>query len=74
MHGFYTQLQLTDQSNLSRIRTMSEKYSDVPMDFADVTLLLISELHKIEDIVTIDSDFNIYRNLHERALNNLFIK
>lgn len=58
--------------DLSRIITYSEKYADVPMDFADATLILLSENEKIRDIITIDSDFHVYRDRNREALNNLF--
>lgn len=56
-----------ENNHLKRIRDLSEKYSDIPMDFADATLILISELYQVKDIITIDSDFNIYRNIYNEA-------
>jgi len=53
---------------------LSQKYSDVPMDFTDATLILISELENVKYIITIDSDFYIYRDIRNEYLNNLFIK
>jgi predicted nucleic acid-binding protein len=38
-----------------------EKYSDVPMDFADACLVRLSEIHAKSLVWTTDSDFNIYR-------------
>jgi uncharacterized protein len=61
------------QPHVKRLIEMSEKYSDVPMDFADATLILVSEIENVNDIVTIDSDFYIYRNIRNEHLNNLFI-
>jgi len=61
-----------DQSDLSRIIVYSEKYADVPMDFADATLIILSENEKIHDILTIDSDFHVYRDRNMSSLNNLF--
>jgi predicted nucleic acid-binding protein len=52
---------------------LSEKYIDVPMDLADATLILASEMENIMDIITIDSDFYIYRNVRNEFLNNLLI-
>ena len=59
--------------HITRLIELSEKYSDIPMDFADVTLVLISETENIKDIITIDSDFYIYRNIRNEFLNNIFI-
>lgn len=38
---------------------MSEKYSDVTMDFADATLIMISEFENIKEIITIDSEQSV---------------
>jgi len=58
---------------ISRIIELSQKYSDVPpIDFADATLIAISEIEKINEIITIDSDFHIYRNIRKEVLTNIF--
>jgi predicted nucleic acid-binding protein len=56
---------------LARITTLSQKYADVPMDFADATLIVISEIKQIKEIVSIDSDFYIYRNIRNEYLENV---
>ena len=63
---------LLSQSNIARIIEISEKYSDVPMDFADATLIIISELKNIGEVISIDSDFYIYRNIRNEYLKNIF--
>lgn len=59
------------QSDISQIRVMMEKYIDIPMDLADATLMYLANKEKIKDIVSIDSDFDIYRTLKKQNLNNL---
>ena len=59
------------QSDISSIRVMMEKYSDIPMDLADATLMYIANKENIKNIVSIDSDFDIYRTLKKQNLNNL---
>jgi len=59
------------QNDLEPIRTMMEKYSDIPMDLADATLMYIANKEKIKNIVSIDSDFDVYRTLKKQSLNNL---
>ncbi len=59
------------QEELSNIRAMMEKYSDIPMDLADGTLMYIANKEKIKNILSIDSDFDIYRTLKKQNLNNL---
>jgi hypothetical protein len=59
-------------NDISRIIELSEKYSDVPMDFADASLIVISELEDIKEIISIDSDFYVYRNIRNEYLKNVF--
>jgi uncharacterized protein len=61
------------KNNLTRIIELSEKYSDVPMDLADATLIVISESEHIKEIISIDSDFYIYRNIRNEYVRNIFI-
>ncbi len=49
------------QSDFSRIKELTSKYQDLPMDFADSCLVLHAEKTGINAIVTIDRDFTIYR-------------
>jgi len=59
------------QEELSEIREMMQKYSDIPMDLADGTLMYMANKEKIKNIISIDSDFDIYRTLKKQNLNNL---
>ena len=59
------------QDDISQIRVMMEKYIDIPMDLADASLMYIANREKITTIVSIDSDFNLYRTLKKQSLNNL---
>jgi len=60
-----------DKFHLERLIELAEKYSDRPMDLADGSLLVVSELTGIKSIVTIDSDFYIYRTKDKKNLINL---
>ena len=57
---------------LGRIIELTEKYSSVPMDLADASLILISERLNIREILTIDSDYYIYRTMKKEMLINVF--
>lgn len=59
------------QDEISNIQVMMEKYSDIPMDLADATLMYIANKDNIKNIVSIDSDFDVYRTLKKQSLNNL---
>ncbi|MBI4690710.1 MAG: PIN domain-containing protein [Nitrospirae bacterium] len=49
-------------ASLSRAITLMEKYKDIPMDFADATLVAFAEDADINEIFTLDlRGFNAYR-------------
>ena len=50
-----------ESTDFKRIRELTEKYRDRPMDFADACLVLLAEKSGINTIATIDRDFSIYR-------------
>lgn len=50
-----------ESSDFKRVKELTEKYRDLPMDFADSCLVLIAEKLGINTIATIDRDFSIYR-------------
>ncbi|KGE73223.1 type II toxin-antitoxin system VapC family toxin [Spirochaeta lutea] len=58
---------------LDRIISLSEKYSDIPMDLADASLVYISEKLNIKEIITIDNDYYIYRTIDKEMIKNIFV-
>jgi len=61
-----------ETEEIDKIIKLSEKYSDIPMDLADATLVVISERLGIKEIITIDSDYYIYRTTEREMLINIF--
>ena len=61
------------QCNISRIIELTKKYSDRPMDFADATLVVAAEITGIKQILSIDSDFDIYRLPGKEMIENVFL-
>jgi len=59
------------QNDIADIRVMMQKYIDIPMDFADASLMYIANIESIKEIISIDSDFDIYRTLKKQNLRNL---
>jgi predicted nucleic acid-binding protein len=59
------------QNDIADIRVMMQKYIDIPMDFADASLMYIANVESIKEIISIDSDFDIYRTLKKQNLRNL---
>ncbi len=52
----------SDIHSLPSVRSLMEKYADLPMDFADATLVCLAQESGILNIVTLDhKDFSIYR-------------
>ncbi|TGK17613.1 type II toxin-antitoxin system VapC family toxin [Leptospira stimsonii] len=58
-----------DNDHFPLIHYYMEKYSDRPMDFADASLVSISEIYGIKDILTLDSDFLFYKTKKGKALS-----
>lgn len=49
-------------ADLPDIRSLMGKYADLPMDFADATLVHVANRERIHDIFTLDRrDFGVYR-------------
>lgn len=50
-----------EQNEWERVLELMEQYNDTPMDFADASLVSLAELRGVRRILTLDSDFYIYR-------------
>ncbi len=46
---------------ISAVRSLFERYDNLPASLADACLIRLSELHEPCRILTLDSDFHIYR-------------
>ena len=58
--------------SLQAAKKLMMKYADVPMDYADATLVCLAMEAAIQNIVTFDSkDFSIYRMGRARSFNTL---
>ncbi len=66
-------LQLTNlgYEHIDRLIKVTEKYSNISMDLADSSLILVSEISGITKIATIDSDYYIYRTCNGTVLENV---
>src|SRR2546429_7168573 len=61
-------------NDFSRIITLIEKYSDMPADFADASLIALAERLDLSRVASVDSDFAIYRLSGSRRLENVFLR
>jgi predicted nucleic acid-binding protein len=50
-----------ENCDFGRIRELTEKYQDLPMDFADSCLVYLAEKLGLDAVATVDRDFSIYR-------------
>ena len=57
--------------DFQRLKELTEKYRDLPMDFADSCLVYLAEKLNIDNIATIDRDFTIYRIKGKKNFNIL---
>jgi predicted nucleic acid-binding protein len=61
-----------NQHDLPRLVQLTGKYADLPMDFADATLVITAEKTGIREIITLDRDFDIYRLPGKEQIRNVF--
>lgn len=48
-------------AELAAIRKLLTRYADVPMSLADACLVRMAELERRSTVLTVDSDFQVYR-------------
>ena len=54
------------QEHVSILRKLHHKYRDRPMSLADACIVRMAEIHERHAVLTLDSDFTIYRK-HSRV-------
>lgn len=59
--------------DFTRIAELNARYADLPGDFADLSLIAISERLDISAIATFDSDFDIYRRYRQQPFERIFL-
>lgn len=63
-----------EQWQLFKIRGYVDKYADLPADFADASLIVAAEDRKLDYVISLDSDFGIYRLSNGKGLENLLLE
>jgi predicted nucleic acid-binding protein len=61
-----------NQNDMLRLLELTDKYADVPMDFADATLVITAEKSGIRQIISLDRDFYIYRLPGKEQIKNVY--
>ena len=62
-----------NQHDMPRLVELTSKYSDLPMDFADATLVISAEKTGIKKIISLDRDFDIYRLPGREKIRNVYV-
>ena len=55
------------ETEVEVLKQLMDRYHDVPMDLADACLVRMAEQHPNSTVLTLDSDFHIYRR-HRREI------
>ena len=63
-----------NQHDIPRIMELTKKYADLPMDFADATLMVTAEKTGIREIISMDRDFDIYRLHGKERIRNILTR
>jgi uncharacterized protein len=56
------------EDEVATLRRLLRRYRDRPMSLADATLVRLSELYENCRVLTLDSDFTIYRRFERRPI------
>ena len=59
------------ETHIPDILGLLTKYSNVPMDLADASILLLANQKEVYDIITFDSDYYIYQLDKKKSFKNL---
>ena len=55
----------------ARIAELNQRYADRPGDFTDLTLVVLSERLDIAEILSLDSDFDVYRRFRREPFRRV---
>lgn len=64
-------LDCAESSTLCDVLSISERFADLPFDLADASVAEAAARLRISAVLTIDSDFDVYRDTNGRPLRNL---
>ena len=57
------------EDHLTALRALHRKYRDVPISLADACIVRLAESHDDHAVLTLDSDFTVYRKHGRQALD-----
>lgn len=62
------QIGLSLAEQVKAVRNLYQRYDNVPASLADACLIRLTELHEPCQVLTLDSDFHIYRRHGRKAI------
>jgi uncharacterized protein len=62
------------QHALVSVLAISERFADLPFDLADASIAEAAERMRIRRVLSIDSDFDVYRDHAGRPLQNVLVR
>jgi predicted nucleic acid-binding protein len=64
-------LQAPVEGSITEVLRLSERFADLPFDLADASIAEAAARLKVRQVLSIDADFDVYRDRNGRALVNL---
>lgn len=61
-------------ADLPAMLALLRKYADLPLDLADASLVVLAERTGRDTVISLDSDFEVYRLHGKRAFRNLLAR
>ena len=65
------QLDVPQDGSLAQMRRIAQRFASLPLDLADASIAEAAERLGIRRIVSIDADFDVYRDTRGKPLTNL---
>lgn len=59
------------QEALAQVLLISERFRDLPFDLANASVAEVADRHGVRHVLTIDSDFDVYRDAKDKALRHV---
>ena len=56
---------------LAQVLLISERFRDLPFDLANASVAEVADRHGVRHVLTIDSDFDVYRDAKDKALRHV---
>jgi predicted nucleic acid-binding protein len=60
-----------EEGSLTEVLRLSERFADLPFDLADASIAELATRLKLRHVISIDADFDVYRDRAGRPLLNL---